>query len=85
MGLYILHAHISILTPARGVTLSLSKRIIRLQISILTPARGVTRQAQDQIQWEAYFNSHPREGGDGTAREHQKDGAKFQFSPPRGG
>ena len=55
---------ISILTPARGVTDMEVICLGSLEISILTPARGVTNEKSICCVSAAYFNSHPREGGD---------------------
>ena len=59
-----IHAAISILTPARGVTVARFGVDVDEPISILTPARGGDKGVGTIGGEKNYFNSHPREGGD---------------------
>ena len=55
---------ISIRTPAWGVTRALAVGFKLIGISIRTPAWGVTSTVLPWLRGSAYFNSHPRVGGD---------------------
>ena len=79
-----IHAAISILTPARGVTFLLSSHFRYLLISILTPARGVTPGSVNCGESSKYFNSHPREGGDGLGRAGRTEHLISILTPARG-
>ena len=59
--------HISIHTPARGVTLNAISDLGLAVISIHTPARGVTHTAFPAQDFVGYFNPHSRKGSDSAA------------------
>ena len=76
--------HISIHTPARGVTTSQLRECKASCISIHTPARGVTRICIRKLSNYIYFNPHSRKGSDRQTRWKWKCNFISIHTPARG-
>ena len=76
---------ISIHAPAKGATSDENGMIEIHSISIHAPAKGATQRKNCVDEDLPYFNSRPREGGDGEFVLLKGRCPSFQFTPPRRG